>query len=173
MTHPQPLDKDEEGLIKTTVAQAAPVLANLRNLALAQFRALVADGERVVLVDRDVLQLEPLTGLDLTRPLDKAEVKQVTDAMDTWGVTVWRDTGMNDEQHAQTHVTADGSLEDCEHVLERVLVIFQLAPTRGKPQPKVSPPDGKQTGSTRVRPLAPRSLKTWRSRRVDEGDRHQ
>jgi alpha-ketoglutarate-dependent 2,4-dichlorophenoxyacetate dioxygenase len=53
------------------------------------------------------LKVEPLlprfgaefSGLDLTRPLGAAEVKQVTDAMDTWGVTVWRDTGMNDDQH--------------------------------------------------------------------------
>ena len=39
------------------------------------------------------------TGLDLTKPLSEAEVKQVTDAMDTWGITVWRNTGMNDDQH--------------------------------------------------------------------------
>ena len=55
------------------------------------------------------LQAEPIlprfgaecSGLDLTRPLAPEEVKQVTDAMDTWGVTVWRDTGMNDEQHVE------------------------------------------------------------------------
>jgi alpha-ketoglutarate-dependent 2,4-dichlorophenoxyacetate dioxygenase len=53
------------------------------------------------------LKVEPIlprfgaecSGLDLTRPLSPDEVKQVTDAMDTYGVTVWRDTGMNDEQH--------------------------------------------------------------------------
>ena len=39
------------------------------------------------------------SGLDLTRSLSADEVKQVTDAMDTYGVTVWRDTGLNDEQH--------------------------------------------------------------------------
>jgi diguanylate cyclase (GGDEF)-like protein len=33
------LDKDEHGRIKTSVTQAAPVLANLRTLALAEFRA--------------------------------------------------------------------------------------------------------------------------------------
>ena len=27
---------------------------------------------------------------------------------------------MNDEQHAQTHLVAEGTLADCEHVLERV-----------------------------------------------------
>ena len=39
------------------------------------------------------------SGLDLTQPLSPDEVRQVTGAMDAWGVTVWRDTGMNDEQH--------------------------------------------------------------------------
>jgi len=56
-----------------------------------------------------MLQVEPIlprfgaecSGLDLTRPLTEAEVKQVTDAMDTWGVTVWRNTGMNDDQHVE------------------------------------------------------------------------
>jgi alpha-ketoglutarate-dependent 2,4-dichlorophenoxyacetate dioxygenase len=55
------------------------------------------------------LKVEPIlprfgafcSGLDLTRPLGADEVKQVADAMDTWGVTVWRGTGMNDEQHVQ------------------------------------------------------------------------
>ena len=41
------------------------------------------------------------TGLDLTRKLSPDEVTQVTNAMDTWGVTVWPDTGMNDEQHIE------------------------------------------------------------------------
>jgi alpha-ketoglutarate-dependent 2,4-dichlorophenoxyacetate dioxygenase len=53
------------------------------------------------------LKVEPIlprfgaecSGLDLTRPLSEEEVRQVTDSMDTWGVTVWRNTGMNDEQH--------------------------------------------------------------------------
>jgi len=53
------------------------------------------------------LKVEPIlprfgaecSGLDLTRPLSADEVRQVTDAMDTYGVTVWRDTGMSDEQH--------------------------------------------------------------------------
>jgi diguanylate cyclase (GGDEF)-like protein len=35
----QTLDEDQHGRIKTSVAQAAPVLANLRTLALAEFRA--------------------------------------------------------------------------------------------------------------------------------------
>lgn len=41
------------------------------------------------------------SGLDLTRPLKEDEVKQVTDAMDTWGITVWRNTGMSDANHVE------------------------------------------------------------------------
>jgi alpha-ketoglutarate-dependent 2,4-dichlorophenoxyacetate dioxygenase len=41
------------------------------------------------------------SGLDLTKPLSPAEVKQVTDAMDRYGVTVWRNTGMSDENHVE------------------------------------------------------------------------
>jgi alpha-ketoglutarate-dependent 2,4-dichlorophenoxyacetate dioxygenase len=55
------------------------------------------------------LKVEPIlprfgaecSGLDLTQPLTEAEVKQVTDAMDTWGVCVYRNTGMNDDQHVE------------------------------------------------------------------------
>ena len=39
VTHPTRPDPDHENLIRGTVAQAAPMLANLRNLALAEFRA--------------------------------------------------------------------------------------------------------------------------------------
>jgi len=39
------------------------------------------------------------SGLDLTRPLSEDEVRQVTEAMDTWGVCIYRNTGMNDDQH--------------------------------------------------------------------------
>lgn len=53
------------------------------------------------------LKVEPIlpnfgaecSGLDLTRKLTPDEVKQVTDAMDTYGVTVWRNTGMSDADH--------------------------------------------------------------------------
>jgi alpha-ketoglutarate-dependent 2,4-dichlorophenoxyacetate dioxygenase len=53
------------------------------------------------------LKVEPIlprfgaecSGLDLTRRLGADEVKQVTGAMAQWGVTVWRNTGMNDDQH--------------------------------------------------------------------------
>ncbi len=39
VSHQQLLDGHQDGLIKNSVSQAAPVLANLRNLALAEFRA--------------------------------------------------------------------------------------------------------------------------------------
>jgi PleD family two-component response regulator len=39
VAHAQPLTADDSERIKDSVAQAAPVLANLRNLALAEFRA--------------------------------------------------------------------------------------------------------------------------------------
>ena len=38
--HPSPLDKDDQRRVEESLAQAAPVLANLRNLALSQTRAL-------------------------------------------------------------------------------------------------------------------------------------
>lgn len=41
------------------------------------------------------------SGLDLTQSLSPAEVKQVTDAMDKWGITVWRNTGLSDEGHVE------------------------------------------------------------------------
>jgi alpha-ketoglutarate-dependent 2,4-dichlorophenoxyacetate dioxygenase len=41
------------------------------------------------------------SGLDLTRKLSFEEIRQVTDAMDTWGVTVWRDTHMSDADHVE------------------------------------------------------------------------
>lgn len=41
------------------------------------------------------------SGLDLTRPLGPDEVRQVTEAMDTWGVCVYRDTGLDDAGHVE------------------------------------------------------------------------
>ena len=41
------------------------------------------------------------SGLDITRPLSPEEVDQVTDAMDKYGVCIYRNTGMNDEQHVE------------------------------------------------------------------------
>lgn len=55
------------------------------------------------------LKVEPIlpnfgaecSGLDITRPLSADEIRQVTDAMDRFGVTVWRNTGLTDEQHVE------------------------------------------------------------------------
>jgi len=55
------------------------------------------------------LKVEPIlprfgaecSGLDLTRKLTPDEIRSVTDAMDTYGVTVWRDTGMSDADHVE------------------------------------------------------------------------
>jgi len=41
------------------------------------------------------------SGLDISRPLSPEEVKQVIDAMDRWGVCIYRNTGMNDAQHVE------------------------------------------------------------------------
>lgn len=41
------------------------------------------------------------SGLDLTKPLSPDEVRQVTEAMDTWGVCIYRNTGLNDDQHVE------------------------------------------------------------------------
>ena len=42
-----------------------------------------------------------ISGLDITRKLTPDEVRQVTAAQDKWGITVWRDTGLSDEQHVE------------------------------------------------------------------------
>ena len=39
------------------------------------------------------------SGLDITKPLTPDELRQVTDAMDRYGVCVYRNTGLTDEQH--------------------------------------------------------------------------
>jgi len=43
--HPQPLDDHEQRSIREVAVQAAPVLGNLRNLAIADMRA-ATDGSR-------------------------------------------------------------------------------------------------------------------------------
>ncbi|MFC4257091.1 TauD/TfdA family dioxygenase [Altererythrobacter xixiisoli] len=55
------------------------------------------------------LKVEPIlprfgaecSGLDLTKPLSAEELKQVTGAMDKWGVCIYRNTGLNDDQHVE------------------------------------------------------------------------
>lgn len=41
------------------------------------------------------------SGLDITRPLSPEELKEVTDAMDKYGVCVYRNSGLTDEQHVE------------------------------------------------------------------------
>lgn len=40
-----------------------------------------------------------ISGVDITRPLDETTRKQILAAQDRWGVTVWRDTGLDDGAH--------------------------------------------------------------------------
>jgi alpha-ketoglutarate-dependent 2,4-dichlorophenoxyacetate dioxygenase len=40
-----------------------------------------------------------MSGIDITQPLDEATRKAVIDAQNTWGITVWRNTGLTDETH--------------------------------------------------------------------------
>jgi alpha-ketoglutarate-dependent 2,4-dichlorophenoxyacetate dioxygenase len=40
-----------------------------------------------------------ISGVDITRPLDEATRREIIDAQHKWGVTVWRDTGLDDESH--------------------------------------------------------------------------
>ena len=55
------------------------------------------------------LKVEPIlprfgaecSGLDLTRKLDEDEVRQITDAMDTYGICVFRNTGLDDTGHVE------------------------------------------------------------------------
>jgi len=42
-----------------------------------------------------------VSGLDLTRQLTPDEVQEVIATQDKWGVTVWRNPGINDEQHVE------------------------------------------------------------------------
>lgn len=39
------------------------------------------------------------SGIDLTKPLTQDQVDEVTQAMDRWGVCIYRNTGLTDEQH--------------------------------------------------------------------------
>ncbi|UUX95184.1 TauD/TfdA family dioxygenase [Aquabacterium sp. J223] len=40
-----------------------------------------------------------ISGVDITRPLDEATRRAVVEAQNRWGVTVWRQTGLDDETH--------------------------------------------------------------------------
>ncbi|MES2698646.1 MAG: TauD/TfdA family dioxygenase [Pseudomonadota bacterium] len=60
-----------------------------------------------------------ISGVDITRPLDAATQAEIRAAQDRWGVTVWRDTGLDD----RTHVA-----------FSRLFGLVELAPVhKGKP----------------------------------------
>ncbi len=40
-----------------------------------------------------------ISGVDISQPLDEATRQQIRDLQDEWGVTVWRDTGLDDAGH--------------------------------------------------------------------------
>ncbi len=42
-----------------------------------------------------------ISGVDITRPLDEATRQEIVALQDRWGVTVWRNTGLDDESHVQ------------------------------------------------------------------------
>jgi alpha-ketoglutarate-dependent 2,4-dichlorophenoxyacetate dioxygenase len=42
-----------------------------------------------------------VSGVDLTKPLTQGEVGEIVEAMDQWGVCVYRDTGLTDESHIE------------------------------------------------------------------------
>jgi alpha-ketoglutarate-dependent 2,4-dichlorophenoxyacetate dioxygenase len=49
-----------------------------------------------------------VSGVDISRPLDEATAKEIVDIQNSWGVTVWRDTGLDDAGHvAFTRIFGD------------------------------------------------------------------
>ena len=42
-----------------------------------------------------------VSGVDITQPLDEATQQEIRAIQDQWGVTVWRDTGLDDESHIE------------------------------------------------------------------------
>jgi alpha-ketoglutarate-dependent 2,4-dichlorophenoxyacetate dioxygenase len=40
-----------------------------------------------------------ISGVDLTAPLTEAEKQEIIAAQDRWGITVWRNTGLDDDSH--------------------------------------------------------------------------
>lgn len=40
-----------------------------------------------------------ISGVDITRPLDRQTQRKIIDIQNKWGVTVWRDTGLDDASH--------------------------------------------------------------------------
>lgn len=58
-----------------------------------------------------------ISGVDISRPLDQAAKAEIRAAQDQWGVTVWRDTGLDDASHV---------------AFSRIFGHVELAPTHGQ-----------------------------------------
>lgn len=66
-----------------------------------------------------------LSGVDITRPLDEETRAAIIAAQNQWGVTVWRDTRLDDSSHV---------------AFSRIFGHVELAPTHGK-EPRFSQPE--------------------------------
>ncbi len=66
-----------------------------------------------------------VSGVDISRPLDDATKAKIIEIQDRWGVTVWRNTGLNDASHVE---------------FSRIFGHVELAP-RHKGVPRFSQPE--------------------------------
>ena len=66
-----------------------------------------------------------VSGVDISQPLDEATQQEIRDIQDRWGVTVWRNTGLDDASHV---------------AFSRIFGQVELAPTHGK-EPRFSEPE--------------------------------
>ena len=70
-------------------------------------KAISTEHPRSGVSEHMTIQVEPIlprfgaeiSGIDITKPLDEATQAQIKAAQDKWGVTVWRNTGLDDESH--------------------------------------------------------------------------
>lgn len=59
-----------------------------------------------------------VSGVDITRPLDRETQREIVETMDRWGVCVYRNTGLDDESHI-AFSRVFGHLELCPTMLGR------------------------------------------------------
>lgn len=67
-----------------------------------------------------------ISGVDLTRPLDEQVQAEIRALQDKWGVTVWRDTGLDDASHV---------------AFSRLFGLVELAPVHAGKPPRFSQPE--------------------------------
>jgi alpha-ketoglutarate-dependent 2,4-dichlorophenoxyacetate dioxygenase len=67
-----------------------------------------------------------ISGIDPSRPLSEAQKAEIRAAQDTWGVTVWRDTGLDDASHV---------------AFSRLFGHVELAPRHAGKPPRFSQPE--------------------------------